>query len=200
MELSTENIWLQFLGNMSDSINTVISRSGQHSVQVANLGKVVAEKMGIWGNDLHQIYWGSMLHDIGKIGIPKEVLSKTGPLSNREWVMMETHPIIGANIVLATKSLKQIIPFIQTHQERYDGQGYPYGIGGGQIPLGGRILAVVDAYDAMTDDRPYRKGCSHKEAIQEIKRYRGSQFDPQVVDVFMEIFESRSGVNRLKPF
>jgi HD-GYP domain-containing protein (c-di-GMP phosphodiesterase class II) len=192
MELSTENIWLHFLENMSDGINSVVSKSGQHSVRVANLGKTIAEKMGIWGNDLHNVYWGAMLHEVGKIGIPKEILSKSGPLSAREWVMMETHPTIEANIVLATKSLKSIIPIIQTHQERFDGKGYPHGIDGEKIPLGARVLSVVDAYDAMTDDRPYRDACSHEDAILEIKRYQGSQFDPQVVDVFVEIMDDRN--------
>ena len=168
MELSTENIWLHFLGTMSDEINSIISRSGKHSVRVASLGRAVAEKLGIWGHDLHNIYWGAMLHDVGKIGIPKEILSKSGPLSAREWIMMETHPTIGANIVLATKSLKAIVPIIQSHQERFDGQGYPLGLDGEDIPLGGRILAVVDAYDAMTDDRPYREAASHEDAIREI--------------------------------
>jgi HD-GYP domain-containing protein (c-di-GMP phosphodiesterase class II) len=130
-----------------------------------------------------------VLHDVGKIGIPKDVLVKDGPLSAREWVMMETHPTIGANIVLATKSLKSIIPIIQTHQERFDGKGYPYGIEREQIPLGARVLSVVDAYDAMIDDRPYRNACSHEDAILEIKRCRGSQFDPQVVDAFLGIVE-----------
>ena len=192
MELSTENIWLHFLENMSDGINSVVSKSGQHRVRVAKLGKTVAEKMGIWGNDLHNVYWGAMLHDVGKIGIPKEILSKRGPLSAREWVMMETHPTIGANIVLATKSLKSIVPIIQTHQERFDGKGYPYGVEGENIPLGARVLSVVDAYDAMTDDRPYRDACSHEDAILEIKRFRGSQFDPQVVDVFFDIVGDRN--------
>jgi HD-GYP domain-containing protein (c-di-GMP phosphodiesterase class II) len=128
-----------------------------------------------------------MLHDIGKIGIPKEILTKSGPLSTREWVIMETHPTTGANIVMATKLFRSIVPIIQTHQERFDGKGYPYGIEGDQIPLGARVLSVVDAYDAMTNDRPYRNACSHEDAILEIMLYRGSQCDHQVVDNFLGV-------------
>jgi len=187
VEFSTENIWLHFLEKMSDGINSVVSKSGQHSVRVAKLGKTVAEKIGILGSELHTVYWGAMMHDVGKIGIPNEVLTKSGPLSAREWVMMETHPTIGANIVLATDSLKSIVPIIQTHQEWFDGKGYPHGIEGEHIPIGARVLSVVDAYDAMIDDRPYRDACSHDEAIVEIMQHRGSQFDPQVVDAFLDI-------------
>ena len=191
MELSTENIWLHFLENMSNGVNSIVSRSGKHSVHVANLGKDVAEKLGIWGNDLRSIYWGAILHDVGKVGISKEILLKSGPLSAREWIMMETHPTIGANIVSATKSLQSIAPIVQAHQERFDGQGYPHGLKGEDIPLGARVLTVVDAYDAMTDDRPYRDAFSHEDAMDEILKHRGSQFDPQVVDVFLDMVNGR---------
>lgn len=187
MEITSQDHWRHFLGNLSVEIDSLVSRSGGHSRRVATMGNAIARRLGVKGQALQNIYWGSLLHDIGKIGIPREILLKEGPLTRREWMLMELHPTIGANIVMAARSMGEVVPIIQAHQERYDGCGYPVGYGGEEIPLGARILAVVDTFDAMTDDRPYRKAVDADEALDEIIRVRGSQLDPLVVDVFLEI-------------
>jgi putative nucleotidyltransferase with HDIG domain len=187
MEFTSENNWIHFLERITGDVDTVISASGAHSYRVANWVHLIAERLGIRGEALQMIYLGALFHDIGKIGIPKEILVKEGPLNHREWDVMELHPIIGANIARATCSLASVVSIIEAHQERYDGHGYPNGLGGDHIPLGARILSVVDAYDAMTDDRPYRKARSSDAALREIVQNRGFQFDPRIVDVFFEV-------------
>lgn len=128
-----------------------------------------------------------MLHDIGKIGINESILNKPGKLSEEEYEMVKLHPKMGADIIKGIKFLEPVVPIIYHHQERYDGKGYPDGIKGEQIPIGARIIAVLDTYDAMTTDRPYRKALSREAAIAEVKRCSGTQFDPQVVEVFLQI-------------
>ena len=187
-----QNTWNPLLEKLSNQVDTLISESGKHSCRVAKLGKKVAQRLGVKGQELDVIYWGALLHDIGKIGIPQEIIQKKGPLSQSEWLLMELHPTIGANIVLATQSMGAVVSIIETHQERYDGQGYPIGFEGKDIPLGARILAVVDSFDAMTDERPYRKALDANAAIAELVRVRGSQLDPKVVDVFLDIVGGNS--------
>ena len=190
--------WLTLLVNISSEIDNTISKSGHHSVRVANICQLVAKEFGIRDEDLDTIYWSSIFHDIGKIGIQKEILQKEGPLTSEEWKLMELHPTIGANLVNATQKFGDSVPIIQTHQERFDGRGYPFGIGGETIPLAARILAVVDAYDAMTDDRHYRKGSTHDQAVEEILYYRNQQFDPEVVDTFLEIVDDQKNIDQLE--
>ncbi len=187
MEFTSENNWIRFLEQITGGVDVVTSASGAHSYRVANWVKLIAEQLGIRGEVLHMIYLGALFHDIGKIGVPKDILVKEGPLDHREWELMELHPIIGANIARATCSLGSVVSIIEAHQERYDGHGYPNGLGGDLIPLGARILSVVDAYDAMTDDRPYRKARCRTAALDEIVQNRGFQFDPRVVDIFLDV-------------
>lgn len=191
MEFSSENNWIHFLELIIGDVDSVTSASGAHSYRVANWVRLIAERLGIRGETLQMIYLGALFHDIGKIGVPMEILIKEGPLDHREWEVMELHPIIGANIARATCSLGSVVSIIEAHQERYDGYGYPNGLGGDHIPLGARILAVVDAYDAMTDDRPYRDARSPQAALDEIVQNRGFQFDPRVVDLFLDILQDK---------
>jgi putative nucleotidyltransferase with HDIG domain len=172
--------------------------TGDHSQKIADLAELAALRLGCAQNELVAIRWASLLHDIGKIGIPDDILLKPGPLDEDEWKIMKRHPIIGAEIVLKVSNLSYIADLIYSHHERYDGSGYPKGIEDDQIPLGARILAVVDAYSAMTDGRIYKAAISHRDALCELIKCAGSDFDPQVVDAFIGIFTNKE--NLVKPF
>ena len=128
-----------------------------------------------------------MLHDIGKIGISDQILNKPSALNEDELAIMRTHPEIGYRIAMASPDLAPIADLILTHHERWDGKGYPNQIAGEKIPLLSRILAVADAYDAMTEDRVYRKALPRERAIEEIRKNAGTQFDPQIAALFLEI-------------
>jgi putative nucleotidyltransferase with HDIG domain len=145
---------------------------------------IIAEELGWAKEDLDLIVWGGMLHDVGKIGVPDAVLNKPGTLTNEEYEMIKSHPLIGAHIVKEISSLKPIIPYILEHHERYDGKGYPQGLAGEAISIKGRLLAVADTYDAMTSDRVYRKGLDPEYAFQEIVNNARTQFDPIIVEAF----------------
>lgn len=132
---------------------------------------------------------GILLHDVGKIFTPKEILFKPGPLSDDEWRIMRRHPVDGAEILEQIAGLREMSKIVRYHQESYDGSGYPEGLKGDQIPIGARIATAVDSFDAMITDRPYRKGMTVTEAIDELKRNRGTQFDPLVVDTMIELYE-----------
>ena len=132
---------------------------------------------------------GILLHDIGKIFTPKEVLFKPGPLSDDEWRIMRRHPVDGAEILERITGLEEMAKIVRYHQEAYDGSGYPEGLKGDEIPIGARIATAVDAFDAMISDRPYRKGMPIEQAVVELKRNRGTQFDPTVVDAMIKLYE-----------
>lgn len=159
-----------------------------HSHKVTDLSVRLALQMGCSSADVQSIRWAAMLHDIGKVAIHDDVLNKRGPLTQDEWEEVRRHPESGADIVRMASNLNFVAAIIQSHHERYDGTGYPNGLHGEMIPFGARILAVADAYSAMTDDRPYRKTFTPREAIQELKRCSGTQFDPRIVDAFVTLF------------
>lgn len=131
--------------------------------------------------------YGFFLHDIGKVGIPESILCKDGPLSAEEWEIMRTHPTVGAQIVAPIRFIGEASLVVRHHHEWFDGTGYPEGLRGGEIPLAARIFSVVDSFDAMTSDRPYRSAFALERALQEIDDGAGTQFDPDVVQVFIDI-------------
>ena len=155
-----------------------------HDYAVALAGRVAPELAAD-----QTLRYGFFLHDIGKIGIPERVLSKPGPLTDEEWAIMRTHPLLGAQILSPVKFLRPALPIVEAHHERWDGQGYPRGLKYDEIPLGARIFALVDAFDAMTSDRPYRRALSFEMALEQIARSAGTQFDPDVVRAFVELCE-----------
>jgi HD-GYP domain-containing protein (c-di-GMP phosphodiesterase class II) len=132
-----------------------------------------------------EVRWGFYLHDVGKAGIPDEVLLKPGPLSDDEWVVMRAHPEIGARLLAPIPEFQGAIKIVRSHHERWDGTGYPSGTAGRKIPLAARIFAVADSFDAMTTDRPYRRALPLDFALDEIREGAGTQFDPTVVAAFM---------------
>jgi len=188
-----ENAYLQAVVALSKAIDARDSATGHHSNRIAILAAAVAEALGCTREDIETILWGAALHDIGKISISDAILHKTGPLTEEEWTLIRRHPAIGSEIVAPLRRLNKVLPMIRYHQEHWDGTGYPEGLRGEEIPLGARILAVVDAYVAMTEDRPYRKARTHEQAIEEVRRQAGKQFDPRVVEVFCQVVERVKG-------
>lgn len=179
--------WLSFFLNLSRQIDSQVTYSGSHSAQVAQLARETARKISLSDLEVRTIYWASLLHDIGKLGVPSEILSKKGPLDEQEWQFIRLHPIVGANIIRSCGSISSTYPIILYHQEKFDGSGYPYGLKGESIPISSRILAVVDAYDAMTNPRVYRKPLTTTQAIEELWRNRNIQFDPRIVEQFIKV-------------
>ena len=166
---------------MADMLDTREKRTGAHSKRVARMAVVLARKMGASLEEIEYIGTGALLHDIGKVGIPDSILLKEGPLTDAEREVMKTHPHLGYNIIKAGPGLEPASEIVLAHQERFDGTGYPRRLKGEAICLGARIFAVVDTYDAIRSDRPYSKSRSAAEALAEIVRNSGTQFDPAVV-------------------
>lgn len=170
--------------------------TSDHSQRVVRYTSAIAEVMGIQGAELEEIGRGALLHDIGKIGVPDAVLLKPGKLTSEEWVEMRKHPEIGFQMIQAIPFLSTPAEIVLSHQERFDGGGYPRRLSRDEIHIGARIFAVADTLDAMTSDRPYRLGTSFSVAIAEVQRCAGTQFDPEVVRAFVSIGEA--GLIRIK--
>jgi len=161
---------------------------GGHSRKVTSIAVRLAQKLECSPAEVQAIRWAALLHDIGKVGIRDGILRKTGALNKREWQEMRRHPETGADIVRMASSMDYVAALILAHHEHYDGSGYPYGLQRELIPFGSRILSVADAFSAMTDDRPYRLSSTIEEAVHEVKRCSGTQFDPHIVEAFGSLF------------
>lgn len=157
-----------------------------HTQRVTQLTEKIADGMGITGDKLLNIRRGALLHDIGKMGIPDKILHKHGPLTRREWQIMRKHPQFAYNLLYPIPYLRDALDIPFCHHEKWDGSGYPRGLKGEEIPLAARIFAIVDVYDALTSDRPYRKGWSNKETIEYIVDQAGKHFDPFITEIFIE--------------
>lgn len=177
------------------SIKAAMSEKSQetkeHAERIAILSRAVATELNLSHYDQDRLELLATLHDIGKIGVSDQILTKAEELSDEEWSEMESHPEIGYRIAVSSPEFMTVAHCILCHHERWDGSGYPRGLSGENIPLLARILAVVDAYDAMTQDRPYRKAMTHGGAIEEIKRNFGTQFDPHIAALFVRIIQDQ---------
>jgi len=161
--------------------------TSDHSQRVVKYTEVIAERLGLRGPELEEIGRGALLHDIGKIGVPDAVLLKPAKLTPEEWKEMRRHPDIGYDMIRSIEFLNTPAAIVLSHQERFDGKGYPRCLRGEEIHIGARIFAVADTLDAMTSDRPYRRGTTFENAVAEVQRCAGSQFDPEVVRAFLDI-------------
>jgi diguanylate cyclase (GGDEF)-like protein/putative nucleotidyltransferase with HDIG domain len=159
--------------------------TGEHSESVVDMAARVAQAMGLDPEEVSRVRTAALLHDIGKVGVPDEILHKSGPLDEREWELMRQHPVIGERILRAIPGLGGVARIVRHEHERWDGGGYPDGLIGDQTPVGSRIILACDAYHAMTFDRPYREAMSHTEAMEELTRSAGTQLDPGVVQALV---------------
>ncbi len=160
-----------------------------HSDRVSKYAEKIGKRLNLSPIDMDKLIFSAILHDIGKIGIPDSILKKKTKLTKEEYKIIKTHPIEGEKITRTIPYLKDVSKIIRHHHERIDGKGYPDGLKGEEIPLFSRIIAICDSYDAMTSDRPYRKGLSKEEAIEELKKYKGTQFDERFTEIFLKILE-----------
>lgn len=182
-----ENTFIETVVTLANAIDMRDSYTSSHSQRIAEWGAEVARTLGASPQETQAVYWGGLLHDVGKIGIPDSILKKPSRLDDDEWAMIRKHTILGAQLIAPIKKLAEVAPIIECSHERYNGSGYPHGLRGEDIPFGARIVGVVDSYSAMRDERSYKKPISHKEAMDEIKRNSGILYDPQVVNAFLSV-------------
>lgn len=180
-----ETLFLEGLVALAGAIEARDPYTGGHLEQVTQLALAVGTEVGLAAEEMRALWLAALFHDVGKLAIPDSVLNKPAPLTQEEYELMKTHTERGLKIIEGVSYLEPAKRGILHHHERWDGKGYPAGLRGDEISVEGRILAVVDAFDAMLGDRPYRKGRSEEEAVEELERCAGTQFDPKVVDAFL---------------
>jgi diguanylate cyclase (GGDEF)-like protein len=173
---------------LASVVGDVPPHRGQPSALIASIVVGMASQLDLPDGEIDRLRVAALLHDLGKVAVPEDVLEKPGPLTSAEWRTVVQHPRIGQVILEQATALKDAIPIILHHHERYSGHGYPFGLRGNDIPLGARVVAIADAYDAMTHDRPYKRAMNHEQAIRELKRHAGTQFDPQLVTLFCDLY------------
>lgn len=177
---------------LADSVDARDAYTAGHVGRVMQYSQSIGEALGLNQKSLTQLILAAQMHDIGKIGIADAILLKPFQLSDSEYEIIKSHPQIGVAILENIPDFKEILPGVLHHHERFDGLGYPQKLSGFDIPLNARIIAVADAYDAMTTNRPYRKSLNHSEALLELIKNRGAQFDPAIIDKFIEILSNIS--------
>lgn len=178
-------------GALTQMLNERHPGLGNHVEKVASLARGCAEALGLSADDVRTVERAAELHDLGKVGIPSEILTKRGPLNDEEWEFVRRHTLIGERIVGGVPSLERLAPLVRSSHERWDGRGYPDGLAGEAIPLGARIVFVADVYCAMTEERPYAEARSAESARRELSDCAGGQFDPAVVKAFLRVLDTR---------
>jgi HD-GYP domain-containing protein (c-di-GMP phosphodiesterase class II) len=184
-DLSSEQQW--FVENLAKAVDTKSSFKNNYSQDVADLAKEISTTIGLNEKTKDLIYYAALLRNIGKITLPEELFNKKEKLSNEDWEKLQNHPNVGVSILMSINFLSEVVPYINYHKERWDGKGEPEGLKGRSIPLGSRIIAIADAYCAMTSERTYREAMSNEKAIEIIKSEAGIKWDPEVVEYLVSI-------------
>ena len=185
-----EQAYMESIETLRYTVEAKDTYTRGHSDRVSEISVLIGKKLGLSDKDLRRLRIGGLFHDIGKIGVPDTILQKAGKLSEDEYSEIKNHPTIGAHILSTASIFQDILPIVKHHHERYDGKGYPEKLQGEQIPYLARITAIADTFDAMTSRRTYRDALDLNYVIEEFKRCKGTQFDPQLNDVFIDILEN----------
>jgi putative nucleotidyltransferase with HDIG domain len=188
---SVQRLYRETLASLANALEEKDAYTHDHTQEVVALTLDVGRALRLDPEELDLLELGALFHDIGKIRIPESILNKPGPLDDAEWGIMRSHTIAGEAILAPITSLREVLPIVRSSHERWDGRGYPDGIGGNEIPVGARIVSVCDAFRAMTERRPYRNPLSEREAVRELRRNAGTQFDPQCVGALLQVLRSR---------
>ena len=189
-----QGFYFEIIQALARTIDAKDSYTHDHADRARKYARLICKKLQLPEKEVTTIEYAAMVHDIGKIGIKEEILHKAGKLNPDEEESLRRHPQIGNRILEPVAFLASVAPIVLYHHEWYNGEGYPDGLKGDEIPLGSRIVSVIDAYDAMTSDRPYRKAFSKPDAIKELVEGKGIQFDPKVVDVFLEVLKEENHI------
>ncbi len=185
-----ETAYLSTIRALANAVEARDHCTRGHTERVTHIAEVMARHLGWPEEELRWLTIGATLHDIGKIGVPDCILNKPGPLDSEEFEVMRNHPEMGARMLDGIPFLKPILPYVLHHHERWDGEGYPGGLTGSKIPLEGRLLAIADTVDAVLSNRPYRKANTPEKAVEELIRYKQIQFDPELVDMFVDLWKA----------
>lgn len=185
------DLFISAVRSIADTIEAKDPYTRGHCERMQGFALLIAKELNLSEEEKRNVELAALLHDVGKIGVPEKILLKEGKLDEEEWKVMKKHPLIGVEILREIKQLREVIPGVQYHHERYDGKGYPEGLSGEGIPLIARIIAIADSYDAMTSDRPYRKGLTQEVADNELVRLKGLQFCSRCVEAFLRGQQSK---------
>ena len=192
-----QQLFVSMLKTLANTLEAKDHYTRGHSDRVASHAVLVADQLQLTAVDISQLELAGLLHDIGKIGVRESVLHKPGKLTDPEYEHIKGHSELGERILGPIEQFATILDYVRHHHERFDGRGYPDGLIGNDLSLGAKILGVCDAYDAMTSDRPYRSPYSHEHACDEVRRCRGTQFDPTVADVFLQVVAKEAAEPRV---
>jgi len=190
--LRLKQSYVSTLGALAALLETKDRTTESHSYRGVRYAVALGRAAGLSPSEMADLEYGALLHDIGKIGVDDVILKKTGPLTEQEWEIMRQHPAVGYNVLKSLDFLQTALPVVLHHQERYDGHGYPHGLRGEQIPLLARIFSIADSFDAMTSNRPYRRAMRSEQAVNELRRNSGTQFDPRLAEIFIKLWEDGS--------